>query len=143
MEIGSVKTTRISRVALTLEMLLCFLAPTALLGGLATLVPAGYSPFWGMPMSALLLTTSLVGPVGLFLAFKFVVLERRQMSRDVTRVLGASAGWAFVGNTFFALSVASPGYELRVIILYALLPVLGAAHLTYMASRDREELAPA
>jgi hypothetical protein len=138
MEIGSLRTARISRVVLTLEMLLCFLVPTAaLLGLFATIVLAGYSPFWGTPISALLLTTSLVGPLGLFLAFKSIVLEQLQMSKSITLVFSALAGWTFIGNTFFVLSIASPGYELRGIIITAILPVVGAAHLVYMANTER------
>ena len=143
-EFGSLKTTRISRIVLTLEMLLCFLLPTAaLLGLLLAIVLAEYPSFWGTRMSALLLTTSFVGPLGLFLAFKSIVLEQRQMSRSIALAFCALAGWTFVGNTFFVLSVASPGYELRGIILLALLPVAGAAHLIYMANTERSVLAPA
>ena len=140
-EFGSLKTTRI---VLTLEMLLCFLLPTAaLLGLLLAIVLVEYPSFWGTRMSALLLTTSFVGPLGLFLAFKSIVLEQRQMSRSIALAFCALAGWTFVGNTFFVLSVASPGYELRGIILLALLPVAGAAHLIYMANTERSVLAPA
>jgi hypothetical protein len=145
MMIGSLKTTRISRVALTLEMLLCFLQPTGgvLLAVISVVAIAGFSPGWGAPVSALLLSTSLVGPLGLFLAFKFIVLERPQMSKGVTLVFGVLAGWTFIGNTYFVLNFASPLSELRAIILMALLPVVGAAHLVYLASTERSELAPA
>lgn len=141
MEIGSIKTTRISRVVLTLEMLLCFLVPTQSL--LALFFIADYVPFWSTALAVLLLSTSLVGPLGLYLAFKSIVLERRQMSRSVMLLFCVLAGWTFFGNTFFVLSVTSPGYELRGIILMALLPAAGAAHLVYMANTDRSELAPA
>jgi hypothetical protein len=143
MEFGSLKTTRISRVVLTLEMLLCFFLPTAaFLGVFVAIVLAEYPPFWGTGMSALLVTTSFVGPLGLFLAFKSIVLEQRRMSKSITLFFCALAGWTFLGNTFFVLSVASPGYELRGIILLALLPVVGAAHLIYVANTGRSELAP-
>ena len=139
MEIGSLKTARISWVVLTLEMLLCFLVPTAaLFGAIVTIVLAGYPRFWSTPLSALLLT-SLVGPLGLSLAFKSIVLERPQMSKMISLVLRATAAWTFVGNTFFVLTVASPGYQLRGIILMALLPVVGA----YMANTEGSRLASA
>lgn len=144
MVIGSLRTTRISRVVLTLEMLLCFLMPTAaLLGQLITSVLSGFSPPWSTPLSVLLLTTSVVGPLGLFLSFEYIVLEQHQLNKGITLVFCALAAWTFVGNTFFVLSVASPGYELRGIFLLALLPVVGAAHLVYMANTERSQLVPA
>ena len=144
MAVQEMKTVSISRVVLSLEMLLCFLPPTGpLLAVLVVIGLAGFSPPWGTPMSALLLTTSLVGPLGLFLAFKSIVLEQRQMSKRITLVFCALAGWTFVANTYFVLSVASPGYEFRGIMLMALLPVVGTAHLVYMANTERSELAPA
>lgn len=144
MEFGSLKATRISRVVLTLEMLSCFMLPTAVaLGLFGAIVFAEYPPFWGTRMSALLLTTSLVGPVGLFVAFKSIVLERRRMSKSIALAFCALAGWTLVGNTYFVLSVASPGYELRGITLLALLPIAGVAHLVYMANEGRSELARA
>lgn len=144
MEVREMKTVSISRVVLSLEMLLCFVVPTGtVLSGFITIIFSESLQFWSTPMSALLLTTGLVGPLGLFLAFKSIVLETRQMSKRMTFVFSALAGWTFVGNTFFVLSVASPGYELRAIILMALLPAVGAAHLVYLANAERNELAPA
>jgi hypothetical protein len=144
MQMGTLQTTKISRVALTLEMLLCFLQPTGagLLGLFTTPLFAGHPPF-GAPISVLLVTTSFVGPLGLFLAFKFIVLAQRWMSKRITAVLCALAAWTFVGNTFFVLSVASRGFELRAFVLLALLPVVGAAHLVYLANTGRRELAAA
>jgi len=136
------KNVSMSRVFLTLEMLLCFLLPT---GGLFVAIAAltGYLPPWGAPISALLLTTSLVGPLGLFLAFRSIVLEHRQVSKGTVLVLCALAAWTFVGNTYFVLTVASPLSELRTIVLMAVLPVVGVAHLVYMGSEERSEPTPA
>ena len=144
MQIGTLKTTRLSRVALTLEMLLCFVQATGggLLGLFSSALFAGDPPF-GAPVAVLLLTTSLVGPLGLFLGFKFIVLEQRWLSRRMTVVLCTLATWTFVGNTFFVLTVASPGSQLRAFVLLALLPLLGAAHLVYLANAGRRELRPA
>jgi len=144
MEIGNLKATRISRVVLTLEMLLCFLIPTqALLAAFVAIALPPFTPFWSTPLSALLLTTSLIGPVGLFLAFKSIVLEQRQMSKGLAVGFCGLAGWTFVGNAFFVLSIASPGYELRGVFLMALLPLVGAVHLVYLANTEKGELAHA
>ena len=142
MEIGSLRTTRISRVLLTLEMLLCFCMPTG--GGLLGLfVLAGFPVPLSAPMSVLLLTTSLVGPLGLAVAFKSIVLERPRIDRRTTVFLCALAAWTFVGNSYFALTVAAPGSVLRSFVLMAFLPLVGAAHLVYMASTGRRQLATA
>jgi len=116
-------------------MLLCFLVPTQAL--VAVFFIADSVPFWSTGLGVLLLTTSLVGPFGLYLAFRAIVFERRQMSMSVMTLFCALAGWTFVGNIFFVLSVTSPGYEIRSIVLMALLPAVGAAHLVYMANAER------
>lgn len=144
MQIGTLKTTRLSRVALTLEMLLCFVQPTGggLLGLFSNALFGGQPPF-GASVAVLLLTTSFVGPLGLFLGFNFIVLEQRSLSKRMTFVLCALAAWTFVGNTLFVLSVASPASQLRAFVLLALFPLLGAAHLVYLANAGRRELRPA
>ncbi len=131
MEIGS---TSISRVALTLEMLLCFGAATLLLIGLPLSAVFGAWPdVWSTRLSLLLLSTSLIGPLGLGVAFRFIVLERKDLSRTLAFVLCGLAMWTFVGNAAFSLSVASPGYQWRALTLMAVLPLVGAVHLACMA----------
>lgn len=141
-EIGSLRTVRISRVLLTLEMLLCFHAPAG--GGLlGLLVLAGFPVPLSAPVSVLLLTTSPVGPLGLAVAFKSIVLEQPKIDTRTTLFLCALAAWTFVGNSYFALTVAAPGSVLRSFVLMAFLPLVGAAHLVYRASAGRSRLATA
>ena len=148
MEIGSLKTTRVSRVVLTLEMLLCFMMPTASLIGLFFLTAIQGNPeYWSTNVSSLfsilLFTTSFVGPLGLYLAFRSVVLRHRRIGKGLGFVFPALAAWTLVGNSFFVLSVSAPGYELRGIFRMAILPSIGAAHLIWMSKADRSDPAPA
>lgn len=145
MAIGSIRTVQISRVALTLEMLLCFVPVAATFFILPWHIAMGTEPQWMWPMwlSSLLFSTSLIGLVGLVVAFKYIVLERVHWNRAMNATLCVLAAWTFAGNIIFALIVARPGYEWRVITIYAVLPLLGAAHLVHMAKAKRQFLAAA
>ena len=145
MAIGSIRTVQISRVVLTLEMLLCFAPVAATFFILPFSIAMGTEPQWMWPMwlSSLLFSTSLIGPAGLVVAFKHIVLERVHWNRAMNATLCVLAAWTFAGNIVFALIVASPGYEWRVMTLYAVLPLLGAAHLVHMANAKRQFLAAA
>jgi hypothetical protein len=138
--IGSIGSMRISRVVLTLEMLLCFGTVAGTFFILPLSIAGGAWPQWPGPMWLLLLqfSTSLIGPAGLVMAFKYIVLERVQWNRALSATLCVLAAWTFVGNIFFALIVASPGYEWQAITLLAVLPLLGAAHLFYIAKAKRQ-----
>ena len=122
-------------------MLLCFLPPT---GGLfAAIFFAKNLPLASAPMSALLLTTSLVGPVGLFLAFRAIVLEKRRMGTRIMLVFAALAAWTAFGNAVFVLFAANPIGQVRALVMLALLPAVGTAHLSLIAIRGQSERVPA
>ena len=131
----TMKAVSVRRIALSVEMLFCFVPVT---GGLflATLF-AGYLPQTTPSTSALLLTTSLVGPLGLIFAFRSIVMERRHVSTRIGIVLLALAVWTAFGNSFFVLTVADPVSDVRAIAVMALLPVAGIAHLLCMSLGQR------
>lgn len=143
-KIGNIRDARISRVALTLEMLFCFLLPC---GGLLTAIMFGFfvqNPMiFSSDMTMLLLSTSLTGPLGLYLAFRAIVLERTRISRGLMATFGALAVWSLIGNTIFVLTVANPLSVTRALILVAVVPAIGAAHLIVMSLSSPREPAPA
>jgi hypothetical protein len=122
-------------------MLFCFLFPAA---GLVTpfvalMAPGELTP-WGLAMSALLLLTSILSPFAYYLAFRFVVLGKYELSKRAAAVLGGLAAWTLVGNTYFVLNIASPGFALRSVLLMAVFPALAAMHIVFMAKREQGEL---
>ena len=123
-----------SRWVLCVEML-CFLGIPAL--GFVTIgTPPYYAP---LPVTLFILSTALLGPVGLALAFKSVVLNRPVLSAPETWTLRILAGWAVVG--FFLYMVFGHGtMDLewwRGYALVALLPAFAAIHLLYLATISR------
>lgn len=135
-------TLRVSRLVLGLEMVMCFLWLTWMFGALAS---RGVYGFAGrLPMDAwffTMLTVTVVGPIGLAVAFKSVVLGRPSLGRVTTVVLCVAAAWtcvAFVGEILNRGSwlAGRPGAQaeaLGLFVLFALLPALGVAHLVYLS----------
>ena len=123
---------RISRMVLSLEMLMCF-GPISF-GFFALFWPAGV---WLIPNFGLFLflfSIQLVGPIGLILAFRLIVLEHTSMGTFVMAALCIPAAWTFIGFSIFTLIVSHPGDLWQGFILLAILPALGIAHLIYMQS---------
>lgn len=139
--IGSMEfgTASISRPVLALEMLLCFGVLTMMFGGLLTvdvlIVPR---PDWFF-----FLSMTIVGPVGLIAAFRFVVLDRRSLSRVHVTALLMSAIWTLVAYSAFLLAKGNAAGGWRELVLLAGLPFLGALHLLYITSSRGKAAAPA
>jgi len=128
---------RISRVVLSLEMLMCF-GPTSF-GFFALFWPG----VWLIPAFGWLLflfSIQLVGPIGLILAFRLIVLEHTSMGKFVMAALCLPAAWTFIGFSIFTLIVSHPGDLWQGFILLAILPVLGAVHLVYMSNPEEKIL---
>ena len=144
MKIGSLSTTSIARPLIAVEMLLCFLFPAVgLVMPIVAMTAPGEFPPWGIAMSVLLLSTSIVSPFAYYIAFRIIVLQKRELSKRAATVLGGLAAWTLVGNSYFALSIASPGFELRSILLMAVIPALAAMHIVFMSKREQGELSVA
>ena len=143
----NVGTFRISRLVLALETLVCFFPLTWMFGALAS---RGMYGFAGpLPLDAwffTMLSIAAIGPIGLAIAFKSAVLGRPRLSGVAETVLCVSAAW-----TFLAYGGQLLGREwypdrmfdaLGLFVMFAALPVLGAAHLVYV-SRTRPVVANA
>jgi hypothetical protein len=130
--IQAVTTVRpgISRWVLCVEMT-CFFAIPAL-GFVAELTPPYYAPW---RETIFILSIALLGPVGLSVAFKTVVLNRPTLPAPGSLALGILAAWALLADLMYLLARGGAmsldwwrGY-----ILVALLPALGTVHLIYLA----------
>ena len=142
MEVG---TFRISRLVLAVEALVCFFPLTWMFGALASRGAYGFTG--PLPMDAwffTMLSVAAIGPIGLVVAFKSAVLGRPRLSGVAETVLCVSAAWTFLayggqllGREWYPDRVFD---ALGLFVMFALLPVLGAAHLVYV-SRTRPAVA--
>jgi hypothetical protein len=130
------RNPRISRWVLVLEMLVCFTPLTWLC--LATFANLGrMDGKTGM----VALTVAAAGPIGLVVAFKVVVLNRPSLTKLAMAALCILAAWTGLTYSLQLLAEPEPASHWREFVLIALLPALGIAHLLYLASRPRNELA--
>jgi len=134
-------TLRASRWVLGLEMIMCFLWLTWMFGALAS---RGVYGFAGpLPIDTWFITmlfSTVLGPLGLVVAFKSIVLERPRLSRLTKVALFVPAAWTFlafgtqlVTRGWLAGSNDRPLEALGLFILFAALPALGVAHLVYLS----------
>jgi hypothetical protein len=134
--IQAVTTVRpgLSRWVLCVEMT-CFFAIPAL-GFVTELTPPYYAPWREI---VFILSIALLGPVGLVVAFKTVVLNRPALPAPGSWALGMLAAWALLADLMYLLARggATDLDWWRGYILVALLPALAAAHLIYLATRSR------
>jgi hypothetical protein len=126
---------RISRWVLVLEMLCCFTPLTLLC--LATLANLGRMEG---KTGIVALTVAAAGPIGLIVAFKIVVLNRPLLTKSVMAVLCVIATWTGLPYTLKILAAGELVNDWREFVLIALLPVLGIAHLLYLAKRPVSKL---
>jgi hypothetical protein len=139
-------TLRVSRWVLGLEMIMCFWWLTWMFLALAS--RGLYFGFAGpLPMDPwffTMLTVAAVGPIGSVVAFRSVVLGRRSLGRVTTVVLCVAAAWtclAFVGEIlnrggWLAGRPGAQAEALGLLVLFALLPALGVAHLVYLSRAE-------
>jgi hypothetical protein len=124
----------LSRWVVCVEML-CFFAMPAL-GFFDVLTPPYYAP---LRATIFILSIALLGPVGLVVAFKTVVLNRPELPAVAAWALRILAAWALLADLIYLLA-SNGAMELdwwRGYLLVALLPALAAAHLIYLSSRSR------
>jgi hypothetical protein len=140
MEIG---TVRVSRWVLGLEMALCFVPLTWMF---AALVSRGAFGFAGpIPIDAWfvnMLFSTLAGPIGLLVAFRAVVLKHRSFDRFTLAALCLPAAWTLLQFAItFGRLMFSSGYPVEAtggLILFAILPAVGVAHLVYLTRPARQ-----
>jgi hypothetical protein len=124
----------LSRWVLCVEMFCFFVMPT--LGFFDVLTPPYYTPW---RVTVFILSLALLGPVGLAVAFKTVVLNRPQLPAVAAWALRILAAWALLADLAYLLA-RNGATDLdwwRGYILIALLPALAAAHLIYLSTRSR------
>lgn len=142
MLIGNV---RISKWLLVLEMACCFVPLTLfwlLILSDGSVNPEVLKQYFAAPDGIIVLVYTLSmailgasGPIGLFVALRHIVLGRSIRSRPlgVTLIAGAALlGVVYVGTT---LVLGGPGRLipwLGGVLLFAILPVVGATHLRYL-----------
>ncbi len=125
---------RVSRWVLSLEMLCCFVPLTFLF--VATVMSLGHMDG---TTAMVALTVAMTGPVGLIVAFKIVVLNRRLLTRLAAVALGVIAVWTVTVVSLHDVSehVLAGGRAnadwWESFVLIALLPALGIAHLIFLA----------
>jgi hypothetical protein len=124
----------LSRWVLCVEMFCFLVMPT--LGFFDVLTPPYYTP---LRATIFILSMALLGPVGLAVAFKIVVLNRPELPAAAAWALRILAAWALLADLMYLLA-SNGAMELdwwRGYILIALLPALAAIHLIYLSTRAR------
>jgi len=116
---------------LALESLICFLPVTAL--GVAVVIATEAGNMTEL-RALVFLSAAAIGPIGLSVAFRFVVLQRAHVSRIAIAVMCVLAAWTLIAyfGTMIALSGLEPLQWWREAFLIALLPAIGAAHLAFV-----------
>jgi hypothetical protein len=134
----SVRRPRLSRWVLSLEMLMCFSWLTWMFG---VLVAHAFQRATGtQPVDfyfLIMLSGTLIGPLGLVVAFRTIILERPATSGTMRLLLFIPAAWtlllyavAMLGPVIVGLPF--PLQALGPFVLMALLPAIGAAHLAWI-----------
>jgi len=128
----SVGSLRISRWMLALESLICFLPVTLLGVGVVFATEAGNKP---EILALVLLSAAAIGPIGLSVAFRIVVLQRTHLSRIAVAVMCVFAAWTLLAyfGTMITVSRLEATQWWREAFLIALLPAIGAAHLAFVS----------
>jgi uncharacterized membrane protein YsdA (DUF1294 family) len=117
---------------LSMEMLLCFVPLTFFT---VVLVVASINRAMPIPAALLNLSATAVGPIGLLVAFRMIILKQTKIRRFVSVLLCLLAGWTLLA---FALLGAGGSNSIsewwREFVLIALLPAMGCVHLVLMSS---------
>ncbi len=138
-------TFPVSRWVLMLEMLIGFAPPTWVFLALTYDAIVSFDP--GRPPAPTLLhqwllycSCTLLGPLGLILAGRLVLLGRPVIGRIAAIALGTLAAWtavAYAGQWLLEPHSMVGSFGWRELVLFALLPALAAAHLILIDTRAR------
>ena len=121
----------VSRLVLTIEMLICFVPITWLGMAVIYVTMAGVMP---VTIGLLNLSATVVGPVGLIIAFRMIVLQSTSQNKAVLGILFIPAVWTVLAFALLIKGGNGPPIEWwRELVLLALLPAAGIAHLIYLA----------
>lgn len=127
---------RVARWVLSLEMLICFVPVTVLFVGVILSATRG---IWSISTSLLYASATLIGPIGLVISVKLLVLGQA-IGRMTSTALCLLAAWTLVSYVTLVLknqSSQSPDWW-QILVLIALLPALAAGHLAFIAVETRK-----
>ena len=127
---------QVSRAVLIGEMLMCFgfisLSLLASLIGVENFQPIDYSF-----ITLLIFSAFLIGPIGLIFSFRLIVLNRTYLSKAMIAVLVIPGAWTLIVSgialPIYAAVTPNHSWGWDGIIMAAILPTLGVAHLIYMS----------
>lgn len=129
---------RISRTVLTVEMLMCFgFLSMSFIGMLFQI--GNFLPFNRDLESMLFFTSCMIGPIGLFFAFRLIVLKRTDLGKAMGAALIVLVTWTFMVNGIVAwILTERPGitWTWGATLLLAILPAMGVVHLIYMSNPE-------
>jgi hypothetical protein len=123
-------------------MIVCF-APLTLMFA-ALLSRGAFMTTGALPLDAWfvgMLLTAALGPLGLAVAFRAIVLEWASIGAVTMAILCALAAWIVLAFGLSIMNADYPGSAWREFTLLAVLPALGVAHLAYLRLRSRARLA--
>jgi hypothetical protein len=126
----------VARWVLSLEMLICFMPVTVLFVGVILGAMRGV---WSTSTSLLYASATLIGPIGLVISVKSLVL-RQTIGRMTSATLCLLAAWTFASYLALVLSNQSsrPSGWWQTFVLVAFLPALAVAHLAFIAAKARK-----
>lgn len=127
------KSLRLPRWLLSMEMLLCFVPLTFFT---VVLIVASLNGAMPIQTAVLNLSAAVVGPIGLLVAFRMIVLRRPTISRSLSVLLCLLAAWTLLAFALLAVGGSGSVSEWwREFVLIALLPAIGCVHLILIGSR--------
>lgn len=125
---------QVSGWLLGIEMLLCF-APMSFLG--LAVIPATITGNMPLTDALIYLSIAAVGPVGLIVAFRTIVLRRPAPGNPVLIAMCVFAALPIIAFELQSIGgLEALGQSWREAVLLAILPAAGVAHLIYIARRS-------
>lgn len=126
----------VARWVLSLEMLICFVPVTFLF---VAVILSAVRGVWSIQTSLLYASATLIGPIGLVISLRSLVLGQA-VGRTTSIALCLLAAWTFVSYLSLVLSNHSsrPTEWWQIFVLIAFLPALAVAHLAFIAARARK-----
>jgi len=125
----------VARWVLSLEMLICFVPVTVLFVGVILGAMRGA---WSISTSLLYASATLIGPIGLVISVKSLVLGQA-IGRTTIAAVCLLVAWTFV--SYLALVLGSQSSRSsdwwQIFLLIAILPVLAVAHLAFIGAKTR------
>jgi hypothetical protein len=119
-------------------MLICFVPLTLLCLAVISASVVGDMPTRD---GLLYLSAAAIGPIGLIVGFKMIVLRHTTLGGAAIAVLCIPAAWTVLGFLLLVLGGDATVNEWwREFVLIALLPAIGSAHLIFIASRSANKL---